>query len=63
MTLEVGSVLLRQNLSREMHRLYGFDVFEVNFDLDSENTEFSIRKMKTPDKVASSMSIDHKFET
>ena len=49
--LSINSVQLRQNLSREMHKLYGFDCFKVFFDLNPENSQFSITKLKTPTQV------------
>lgn len=46
--LEIISVQLRQNISREMHKLYGFDCFKIDFDLDPENHDVTIIKIKTP---------------
>ena len=34
-----------------MHKLYGFDCFKVLFDLNPDNPQFSITKLKTPSKV------------
>jgi len=42
LTLNIQSVQLRQNISREMHKLYGFDSFILDFDLDPEDDEFII---------------------
>jgi len=42
--LQIESIQLRQNLSREMHRRYGFGKFKIEFDLDPDNTEFVLVK-------------------
>lgn len=42
LTLNIQSIQLRQNISREMHKLYGFDSFTLDFDLDPEDDEFII---------------------
>ena len=45
LTLEIESIQLRQNLSREMHQRYGFTSFEVKFEgINSINCEFIITK-------------------
>lgn len=46
MTLQIESVQLRQNISRELHRKYGFDKFSLSFDTDPENSEFMVTKIK-----------------
>lgn len=32
-----------------MHKFYGFDLFILDFDLDPEDDEFIIQKLKTPE--------------
>jgi hypothetical protein len=43
--LQIESVQLRQNISRELHRRYGFGKFKVEFDLDPDNFDFTIVKL------------------
>lgn len=45
--LQIDSVQLRQNLSREMHFRFGFDSFKVEFNLDLDDPDFTITKIKT----------------
>jgi hypothetical protein len=44
-----------------MHRLYGFDVFELNFNLEIDDHSFTIRKLRTPAEPVSAISADGKY--
>ena len=51
LVLQIDSVLLRQNLSRELHLRYGFDTFTADFNLDPGDYEFKITKLKDAEVI------------
>jgi hypothetical protein len=60
--LNVESVMLRQNISRELHKLYGFDIFQITFSLDPNTSQVRIKKLKCPSTVLLGR-LDEKYQT
>jgi hypothetical protein len=44
-----------------MHKIYGFDCFKLTFDLNPDNQQFLVTKLKTPSQIFESDS-DKKFD-
>jgi len=48
LVLEISSDLLKQNLSREMHKLFGFAAFVIDFELGDSEFEITRLHKATP---------------